>query len=211
VAPGRRRADADGTGGNAKQHCRSRAQQNQGSRAGYGTLLALLALGFVLAYWQLFLAVGLVVLSIIGLATVVLRQNQQQLRALVTTADRPVRNDLCQVRGQFGAREVATSPMFRKLLPLALGGLTMAAALTASAGVVCATGFVLNSYGQCVRTPVVVRPVVTPGPAVYGGAAAYHGPNGAAAVRGPAGNAAVQGPAGGTVVHTENHGNVYRH
>ena len=100
--------------------------------------------------------------------------------------------------------------MFRKLLPLALGGLTMSAALPASAGVVCATGFVLNSYGQCVRTPAVVRPVVAPGPAVYGGAAAVRGPNGAAAVRGPAGNAAVRGPAGGTVVQTENHGNVYR-
>ena len=54
------------------------AQQNHESTAGYGTLLALLALGFVLAYWKLFLAVGLVELSIIGLATVVLRQNQQQ-------------------------------------------------------------------------------------------------------------------------------------
>lgn len=84
------------------------AQQNQGSSAGYGTLLALLALGFVLAYWQLFLAVGLVVLSIIGLAFVVLRQNQQQLRALVTTADRRVRNDPCQVRGQFGVIQSLT-------------------------------------------------------------------------------------------------------
>jgi hypothetical protein len=67
------------------------AQQNHESSAGYGTLLALLALGFVLAYWKLFLAVGLVGLGIIGLASFWVAQRTRQIgvrRALGGLFDR---------------------------------------------------------------------------------------------------------------------------
>ena len=60
------------------------AQQNTG--CGCGTLIALVALGFVLAYWQVFLVAALLVLAIAAVVWAVLLQNQEQLRVLVEAA-----------------------------------------------------------------------------------------------------------------------------
>jgi hypothetical protein len=76
------------------------AQQNTG--CGCGTLIALLALGFVLAYWQAFLVAALLILAIAAMVYAVLLQNQQQLHALVDAADRRVRQVPCKIQGSFG-------------------------------------------------------------------------------------------------------------
>lgn len=76
------------------------AQQNTG--CGCGTLIALLALGFVLAYWQAFLVAALLILAIAAMVYAVLLQNQQQLHALVDAADRRVRQAPCKIQGSFG-------------------------------------------------------------------------------------------------------------
>jgi hypothetical protein len=78
------------------------AQQNTGCGCGCGTVLALFALGLLLAYWPLFLAFGLVALAIYGLAVPGQQQKKRQLQALVEIADRRVRNDPCRVRDRFG-------------------------------------------------------------------------------------------------------------
>ena len=84
------------------QRSASMAQQNNGCGCGCGTLLALFALGLLLAYWPLFLALGLLALAIYGLAVPGHQQRTRQLKALVETADRRVRNDPCLVRDRFG-------------------------------------------------------------------------------------------------------------
>jgi len=128
--------------------------------------------------------------------------------------------------------------MLRKLLPLLTGGLVgfapiAATNLSASAEIVCGTGYYL-SVGQCVLVPTqpfVVAPapgivvpvgvapvgVVEEGPVYRGGAYygaygvnGYRGRYGAGAVSGPNGSYGVRGPGGATYVHTENHGNYYR-
>ncbi|MCP9777926.1 MULTISPECIES: hypothetical protein [unclassified Cyanobium] len=65
------------------------AQQNIGCATGCGTLLVLMALGVVLAYWPVFLAIDLVALLIYALALPGLQQKQRQLKALkvVTPAE----------------------------------------------------------------------------------------------------------------------------
>jgi hypothetical protein len=80
------------------------AQQNNGC----STLLALLVLGFVLAYWQIFLAAGLVVMAVMAVVYALLLQNHQQLKALVQAVDRRVRHDPCRVREQFGVIQAIT-------------------------------------------------------------------------------------------------------
>jgi hypothetical protein len=84
------------------------AQQTNGYATGCGALLALMAFGFVLAYWHVFLAAGLVVLAIAAVVYAVKQQNHLQLKALVVAADRRVRQDPCQVREQFGVIEGVT-------------------------------------------------------------------------------------------------------
>jgi hypothetical protein len=78
------------------------AQQNNGCATGWGTLLGLLALGFVLAYWQVFLIAGLLILAIVAVVYALLQQNHRQLQALVDDADRRVHQAPCQVKGSFG-------------------------------------------------------------------------------------------------------------
>ncbi len=80
----------------------SMAQQNNGCATGCGTLLALMALGVVLAYWPVFLAIGLVALLLYAFAVPGLQQKQRQLKALVEVSQRRVRQDPCQVREHFG-------------------------------------------------------------------------------------------------------------
>ena len=78
------------------------AQQNNGCANGCGTLLGLLALGFVLAYWQVFLIEGLLILAIVAVVYALLQQNHRQLQAFVDDADRRVHQAPCQVKGSFG-------------------------------------------------------------------------------------------------------------
>lgn len=73
-----------------------------GSGAGCGCLLALIALGFLLAYWPLFLVLALLVLVIAGVTSAVMEQNRRQLQVLAELADRRFRNDPCQLQGCFG-------------------------------------------------------------------------------------------------------------
>lgn len=84
-------------------------QQNNGCVSGCGLgcggLLALMALGVVLAYWPLFLTLGLLALAIGVVLQPVLQQKQRQLQALVEAADRRVRDQPCQVRERFGVVE----------------------------------------------------------------------------------------------------------
>jgi hypothetical protein len=76
------------------------AQQNTG--CGCGTLIALVALGFVLAYWQVFLVAALLVLAIAAVVWAVLLQNQEQLRVLAEAAERRVQLAPCQIQNGFG-------------------------------------------------------------------------------------------------------------
>ena len=78
------------------------AQQNNGCATGCGTLLGLMALGFVLAYWQVFLIAGLLILAIVAVVYALLLQNHRQLQALVDDADRRVHQAPCQVKESFG-------------------------------------------------------------------------------------------------------------
>ena len=73
------------------------AQQNNGCATGCGTLLALVALGFVLTYWQAFLIAGLLILAIVDVVYALLQQNHRQLQALVEAADLRIRQAPCQV------------------------------------------------------------------------------------------------------------------
>ena len=84
------------------QRCLSMAQQNNGYATGCGTLLALVALGLVLAYWQVFVIAGLVILAIVAVVYALLQQNHRQLQALVDDADRRVSQVPCQVKERFG-------------------------------------------------------------------------------------------------------------
>lgn len=77
-------------------------QQNSGCSTGCGCLAALMAMGFLLAYWPVFLTMGLLVLFILLVTNAVLEHNRRQLKALVEAADRRVRNDPCGVRDGFG-------------------------------------------------------------------------------------------------------------
>lgn len=78
------------------------AQQNNGCATGCGALLGLVALSFVLAYWQAFLMAGLLIFAIVALVYALLLQNHRQLQALVEAADRRVREAPCQVKENFG-------------------------------------------------------------------------------------------------------------
>jgi hypothetical protein len=78
------------------------AQKTNVNTSGCGTLLALIAVGFLLVFWQVFLVAGLLVLAIAAVVYFVSQQNNLQLKALVAAADRRVRQDPCQVREQFG-------------------------------------------------------------------------------------------------------------
>ena len=49
-----------------------------------------MALGFVLAYWQVFLIAGLLILAIVAVVYALLQQNHRQLQSLVADADRRV-------------------------------------------------------------------------------------------------------------------------
>ncbi len=81
------------------------AQQNNGCATGCGTLLALVALGFVLTYWQVFLIAGLLILAIVAVVYALLQQNHRQLQALVEAADLRIRQAPCQVKESFGVIE----------------------------------------------------------------------------------------------------------
>lgn len=76
--------------------------QLTGSGAGCGCLLSLIALGFLLAYWPLFLVLALLFLVIVGVTSAVMEQNKRQLQVLVELANQRVRNDPCQVQKCFG-------------------------------------------------------------------------------------------------------------
>lgn len=76
--------------------------QLTGSGAGCGCLLSLIALGFLLAYWPLFLVLALLFLIIVGVTSAVMEQNKRQLQVLVEYANQRVRNDACQVQTFFG-------------------------------------------------------------------------------------------------------------
>ncbi len=76
--------------------------QLSGSGAGCGCLLALIALGFLLAYWPLFLALALLIFVIALISSAVMEQNRRLLKALVEQANLRVRNDPCQVQSRFG-------------------------------------------------------------------------------------------------------------
>ena len=78
------------------------AQQNNGCATGCGTLLGLAALGFVLAYWQVFLIAGLLILAVVAVVYALLQQNHRQLQALVEAADLRIRQAPCQVKESFG-------------------------------------------------------------------------------------------------------------
>jgi len=81
------------------------AQQNNGCATGCGTLLALVALGFVLTYWQVFLIAGLLILAIVTVVYALLQLNHRQLQALVEAADLRIRQAPCQVKESFGVIE----------------------------------------------------------------------------------------------------------
>ena len=81
------------------------AQQNNGCATGCGTLLGLVALGFVLTYWQAFLIAGLLILAIVAVVYALLQQNHRQLQALVEAADLRIRQAPCQVKEGFGVIE----------------------------------------------------------------------------------------------------------
>lgn len=76
------------------------AQQTTG--CGCGTLLGLLALGFVLAYWQAILVAALLILAITAMVYAVLLLNQRQLQGLAEGAERRVRLAPCQLQDTFG-------------------------------------------------------------------------------------------------------------
>jgi hypothetical protein len=76
-----------------------------GCGLGCGAFLALLALGFVLAYWQVFLAALLLALVICAVAYAGLQQNQLRLTDFTAAADRRVRHDPCRVGERFGEIE----------------------------------------------------------------------------------------------------------
>jgi hypothetical protein len=81
------------------------AQQNNGCATGCGTLLGLVALGFVLTYWQAFLIAGILILAIVAVVYALLQQNHRQLQALVEAADLRIRQAPCQVKESFGVIE----------------------------------------------------------------------------------------------------------
>ncbi len=89
-------------------HCPAMALQNNGCAAGCGTLLALFALGFVLAYWQVFLALGLLALVATAAGYALLQWNHAQLRQWVTAADLRLRHDPCSVQDRFGVIQSLT-------------------------------------------------------------------------------------------------------
>jgi hypothetical protein len=74
----------------ALARCRTNAVVSGGNATGCGTLLGLVALGFVLTYWQVFLIAGLLILAIVAVVYALLRQNHRQLQSLVADADRRV-------------------------------------------------------------------------------------------------------------------------
>jgi hypothetical protein len=76
--------------------------QLSGSNAGCGWLIVLIVLGFLLAYWPLFLVLALLFLGIVFGINAVMEQDRKQLQLLVELADRRVRNDPCQVQDCFG-------------------------------------------------------------------------------------------------------------
>ncbi len=65
-------------------------------------MIALIALGFLFAYWPLVLALVVISLVIVGVTTAVMEQNKRQLQELVELASRRVRNDPCQVQKCYG-------------------------------------------------------------------------------------------------------------
>lgn len=79
-----------------------------GCAIGCGTVLALGALGMVLAYWPVFLAIALLVLLLYGAAVPGLQQKRRQLKTLVTAADRRLRQDPCRVGECFGVVQSIT-------------------------------------------------------------------------------------------------------
>jgi uncharacterized membrane protein YccC len=84
------------------------AQQNNGCGTGCGSLLALLALGFVLAYWHIFLIAAVLVAAIAAVVYAVLLYNQQQLKQLMLQVERRLRHDPCMVQQRFGAIDAIT-------------------------------------------------------------------------------------------------------
>ena len=79
------------------------AQQNNGCGIGCGGLLALLALGFVLAYWHFCLIAAVLVAAIAAVVYAALLHNQQQLKLLMQQVEQRFRHDPCMVQQRFGA------------------------------------------------------------------------------------------------------------
>ena len=79
------------------------AQQNNGCGIGCGGLLALLALGFVLAFWHFFLIAAVLVAAIAAVVYAALLHNQQQLKLLMQQVEQRFRHDPCMVQQRFGA------------------------------------------------------------------------------------------------------------
>jgi hypothetical protein len=78
------------------------AQQNNGCGTGCGGLLALLALGFVLAYWHIFLIAAVLLAAIAAVVYAALLYNQQQLKLVVQQVERRLRHDPCMLQQRFG-------------------------------------------------------------------------------------------------------------
>ena len=64
------------------------AQQNNGCGIGCGGMLALLALGFALAYWHFFLIAAVLVAAIAAVVYTALLHNQQQLWLVMQQVER---------------------------------------------------------------------------------------------------------------------------
>jgi hypothetical protein len=84
------------------------AQQNNGCGTGCGGLLALLALGFVLAYWHLVLIAAVLVAAIAAVVYAALLYNQQQLKLVVEQAERRLQHEPCMLQQRFGVIDAIT-------------------------------------------------------------------------------------------------------
>jgi hypothetical protein len=78
------------------------AQQNNGCGTGCLGLLALVALGFVLAFWQIFLIAAVLVAAISAVVYAALLYNQQQLKLVVQQAGRRLQHEPCMLQQRFG-------------------------------------------------------------------------------------------------------------
>ena len=115
--------------------------------SGCGCLLALLAVGVVLANWPLFLALVLLFLIFVFMTSAVLEYNMRQLKLLVQQADRRVRDDPCRVRQSFGVIQA-----------IALAGDLATPRIEIRCRTLAATGSQLEAEEQCISLSPPTQP-----------------------------------------------------